>query len=276
MNRKCRFGRDDQAVTAFRRAPLVSSRLAACFFSASSRLSFAVEAFVSMPFWSTQDQSAGYSASSKWTEEVSMPTLRRTFAEKGHVDSSTSMPTPATSTAVDSLPIPVLQNTGTHSVSSRRKKKSARIGGLSVHWAKFKRRVGTGTAPSSSSLIGESAAESSYTRRMEASANQGDSEEVNEVVVDRIWSEEIKSSVSHSEHGASPEKSGGSHPIQPSSSDHDSVAQEGFWGLTTPLIFLRWRLWPVIVEIFSSRFVDDKSEQHYALVTSEYKILAPF
>lgn len=217
-----------------------------------------------MPFWSSQDQSAGYSASSKWTEDVSMPTLRKTQAEIGHSGSSNA--TPATSTAVDSLPIPVLQNTGTHSVASRRKRKSARINGLSVHWAKFKRRVGTGTAPSSSSLIGGSAAESSYTRRLERNAGLGDNDEVNEVVVDRIWSEEIKSSTTHSEHGGSPEKSGGSHPIQPSNSDHESLVQEGFWGLVTPLIYLRWRLWPAIVKIFIPRFVDKKDEQQYSQV----------
>ncbi|KAF9466167.1 hypothetical protein BDZ94DRAFT_1252261 [Collybia nuda] len=215
-----------------------------------------------MPFWSAQDQSAGYSASSKWTEDVAMPTLHRNITEKGHAGSSNV--TPATSTAVDSLPIPVLQNSGSHSVASRRKRKSARISGLSVHWAKFKRRVGTGTAPSSSSLIGESAAESSYTRRIEGNAGLGDNEEVNEVVVDRIWSEEIKSSVTHSDHGGSPEKSGGSHPVQPSNSDHESLSNEGFWSLVTPLIFLRWRLWPAIVEIFSSKFVDEKDEHHYA------------
>lgn len=129
----------------------------------------------------------------------------------------------------------------------------------------FKRRLGTGTAPSSSSLIGESAAESSYTKRMEGAA-RGDEDEVNEVVVDRIWSEDIKSSTTHSEHGASPEKSGASHPVGPSNSDHESLAPEGFWNAWSPIVFFRWRFWPVIVEIFSSRFPDEKSEQHYAQV----------
>lgn len=194
-----------------------------------------------------------------------MPSLYKREAETGHGGSSSNDTRGGTSTAVDSLPIPVLQSTGSNSVASRRKRKSARIG-LSVHWAKFKRRVGTGTAPSSSSLIGESAAASSYTRRLDRNAALGDHDEVDEVVVDRVWSEEIKSSTTHSEYGVSPEKSGTSHPIQPSNSDHESVALDGFWGLVTPLIFLRWRVWPAIVEIFSSRFVDHKDELHYSQV----------
>lgn len=89
--------------------------------------------------------------------------------------------------------------------------------------------------------------------------------EVNEVVVDRVWSEEIKSSVSHSEQGATPEKSGSCHPIGPSASDHDSLHNEGFWYLSSHLVILRWRAWPVIVKFFSSSFADENFEQHYAL-----------
>jgi len=87
------------------------------------------------------------------------------------------------------------------------------------------------------------------------------------VVVDRIWSEDIKSSITHSEHGASPEKSGGSHPAGgPSTSDHESLGPEGFWNTFSPIVLLRWRIWPAIVELFSSSFADEKSEVHYAQV----------
>jgi len=123
------------------------------------------------------------------------------------------------------------------------------------------RRVGTGTVPSNSSIVGDSAAESSYTRRMEVPL---DGEEVNEVVVDRAWSDEIKSSVAHSEHGAPPEKAGSSHPIGPSSSDQDSLHHEGLMNVSSRLVILRLRAWLVIVKVFSSRFADENSEQHYA------------
>jgi osomolarity two-component system, sensor histidine kinase SLN1 len=190
-----------------------------------------------------------------------MPTLR-SLVEKSRNSSNAGMPTPATSTAVDdSLPIPVLARTTSF---SNPKRKSARFGGFTVYLAKLKRRIGTGTAPSSSSVVGDSAAESSYTRRMEA---RSEGEEVDEVVVDRVWSDDIKSSISHSEYGPTPEKAGStSHPIGPSVSDHDSLRHEGFWNLSSHLVILRWRVWPVIVKFFSSSFADEKSEEHYAQV----------
>ena len=170
----------------------------------------------------------------------------------------TAMNTPTTRD--QSLPPPVLQN-GFTSQSSR--KKRARVGGLSVHWARFKRRMGTGTAPSSSSLMLESAAEHSYTRRMETLEN---SDFVDEVVVDRVWTEEIKSSVSHSEHGGTPEKSASQQP-EKNASDHESMIEESRWTLSTLLTILRYRTWPFLMEIFSSRFMDSRAEQHYAQVS---------
>jgi osomolarity two-component system sensor histidine kinase SLN1 len=92
-----------------------------------------------------------------------------------------------------------------------------------------------------------------------------DTEEVNEVVVDRVWSEDVKTSLTHSELAPSPEKLG-SYPVGPSASDNESVHHGTFWTLSSHLVVLRWRLWPAIVHFFSSRFADEKSEQHYAQV----------
>ncbi|KAF8902397.1 hypothetical protein CPB84DRAFT_1678868 [Gymnopilus junonius] len=167
------------------------------------------------------------------------------------------MNTPSSITRDQSLPPPVLQN-GSTSQSSR--KKRARVSGLAVHWARFKRRIGTGTAPSSSSVMMESAAEQSYSRRMEA---MDKSDPVDEVVVDRIWTEEIKSSVSHSEHGGTPEKSASQQPDK-NVSDHESLVEDNRWTLSTPLTIIRYRTWPFLMEIFSSRFMDTRAEQHYA------------
>ena len=157
----------------------------------------------------------------------------------------------------DLLPPPVLQTNAGINHSHR---KSARLGCLAEHWAKFKQHIGTGTAPYSSSQIEESAVENSYTQRMEMAQEDG---AVDEVVVDRIWSEDINSIESHSDHGASP---GESHQVN-SGSDHESVIYEGFWSLWPPLAKIRWRAWPFIMEIFSSRFIDEKSEQRYAQVS---------
>lgn len=194
-----------------------------------------------------------------------MPPLE-IFAKNARCSSHPAMPTPATTVVDDSLPVPVVAapTTGT-SYSLRRTRKAARFESLAVHWARLKRRVGTGTAPSSSSAVGDSAAGCSYTRQMEALS---DSEEVNEVVVDRLWSEEIKTSYSLSENAAAPEKSGSSHHIGPSNSDYESLhhRDEGSRNPSSYLVILWWQAWPRIVKFFSSSFVDQSSEQHYAQV----------
>lgn len=93
--------------------------------------------------------------------------------------------------------------------------------------------------------------------------------EVDEVVVEREWSGEIKSSVHSGEHGGSPDKSGGSGNgvggYGGTNTDRDSVAfhVDGFWASSTPLVYLRYRIWPVIYGFFATHFMDEKSEAHY-------------
>ena len=175
---------------------------------------------------------------------------------------SDSFPMPNTPTKVDDLlPPPALQN---NAHTRRMHHKSTRFDGLAIHWAKFKRRIGTGTAPSSSSQIGESGVENSYIQRMGMTP---DNDAIDQVVVDRVWSEETKSIESHSDHGVAPEKSGESHQYNPGTSDRESLVYEGFWSMWPPLSIIRWRTWPFIMEIFSSRFIDEKSEQHYTQVS---------
>ena len=61
-----------------------------------------------------------------------------------------------------------------------------------------------------------------------------------------------------------PEKSGSNH-LGGTNTDRDSFAvrPEGFWGMSRVLIFLRWRLWPLALTFFWTRFLDEKSEMHY-------------
>ena len=170
----------------------------------------------------------------------------------------------------DGLPPPVSFPADTSSSGRRsRTKKNARIsGGLRVHWDRFVRKLGSGTAPSSSSNIEESVGDSSgYPRSRQEQPGAADAldENVDEVVVDREWSDEIKSSsVTHSEHGGTPDKSGSNH-LGGTNTDRDSFAirPEGFWGSCRLLIFLRWRLWPSSYGFFSTKFLDEKSEMHY-------------
>ncbi|KAI1791886.1 hypothetical protein LXA43DRAFT_888392 [Ganoderma leucocontextum] len=171
----------------------------------------------------------------------------------------------------DGLPPPVSFSSDISSPGRRsRHKKTARFSaGLRVHWDRFVRKLGSGTSPSSSSNLDDSVGESSGYPRSRIGGPVGEAqlqdERVDEVVVDREWSDEIKSSsVTHSEHGGSPDKSG-SNPLGGTNTDRDSFAirPEGFWGSCRVLIFLRWRLWPASYGFFSTRFLDEKSEMHY-------------
>ncbi|TFK48405.1 hypothetical protein OE88DRAFT_1713978 [Heliocybe sulcata] len=85
---------------------------------------------------------------------------------------------------------------------------------------------------------------------------------VDEVVVDRMWSEDMKSSVSPSDFEGTPEKSTTHQPG--TTTDHESFTQiEGFWASSTPLLFLRGMIWPPIDRFFHLRFDDAPIEEHY-------------
>ena len=196
---------------------------------------------------------ASWSASSSKREDFTPPGL--------HEKKVLALP-------ADTLPPPVSADANSSGRRSSRTKKNARVsGGLRVHWDRFVRKLGSGTAPSTSSNFEESVGDSSgYPRsRQEQPYPDAPDERVDEVVVDREWSDEIKSSsVTHSEHGGTPEKSGSNH-LGGTNTDRDSFAvrPEGFWGAWGPLIYLRWRLWPLTHAFFCTRFMDEKSEMHY-------------
>jgi osomolarity two-component system, sensor histidine kinase SLN1 len=165
------------------------------------------------------------------------------------------------------LPPPVQQ---TSSFNFRGTKKARIDTGIKrnmrVHWDRLLRKMGNGTAPSSSSAHDESTTgESSGYRHRPTTLTSEEDEWVDEVVVDREWAEELKStSITHSEHVGTPER-GGSNMMGGTSTDRESLAMhvEGFWSSCTPLIWLRWRLWPFLFGFFYTRFLDEKSEEHY-------------
>ena len=191
-----------------------------------------------------------------------MLSIQRKAGENGRKDwiKATSS-TPGTSTLPNVLPVPVVQAAST---PYRRKPKNTRVNtfnarGIVMLWQNFRRRIGTVTAPSTSSVMEDSAVESNVGHGRPA---QEENEEVDEVVVDRIWSDEMTSSAP-SELGASPEKSGGS-PHNATSVDHESLSlHEGFWSSFAILVTLRWRIWPAVHDFFNLRFFDEKSENHY-------------
>lgn len=183
--------------------------------------------------------------------------------QRGHYQQKGTPATDTSSTAVgDALPAPAIQS-DRYSITSHKRRGSKRIrfDRLQSFWEGFKERIGTGTAPSSSTFGDDATADRSYTYHDKRTApdEEPEDDELDEVVVDRIWSDEYHSTISHlSEHGqSSPEKSG--HP------DLSSVAQDELTP-RSPLQTLK-RMQEVTVAIFmavfSSRFVDDKKERHY-------------
>lgn len=201
-------------------------------------------------------------------EDVDVQVPMAKIGGKKSSDKGSATTDPVSSTTLQGgLPTPVVQGSVSSGSRKGKRKKSARVnGGLRVHWAQFKRRIGTGTAPSTSSALEPDESGDSYSNGYMRREARGEEEDdgVDEVVVDREWSDEIKSSsVTHSEHGGSPDKS--SNVPGGTNTDRESLAinATGFWASCTPLIFLRWRLWPFVYQFFVNHFVDEKSEMHY-------------
>ena len=219
----------------------------------------------------SNNATATATSSTRWPSQdipMSSSSNRRDFPVKKPLpprsSRSLSLDEPDSDPEAPVLPPPAAAITATYN----RPKKTLRIDGgpgLRVYWTRFRRRLGAGTAPSTSSLVDSSAQGSNDGLRSDTQGGrQGEDEaEVDEVVVDRNWSDEIKSSVSLSEQNISLDRPGG-HVTGPNT-DRDSVALHtgGFWGVCTPLIILRWRVFPAIVDFFSTKFPNKKSEQHY-------------
>ncbi|KAH9930211.1 uncharacterized protein B0H18DRAFT_1116910 [Fomitopsis serialis] len=201
--------------------------------------------------------------------DVPLPIIKNKAAHEKAValEKSASVGTSALSDTLHGTPLPPPVVQGSGSSSKRGKKKNARVDrGLRVHWAQFKRRIGTGTAPSTSSAIEPDESGDSYSNGRARQVQMGEEEEdgVDEVVVDREWSNEIKSSsCTHSENGGTPDRT--SNPLG-TNTDGESlfVHPEGFWASCGPLIFLRWRCWPFVHDFFVNHFMDAKSELHYS------------
>lgn len=189
------------------------------------------------------------------------------FADKQTGPShATTAPTSSSSTAIENLvlPLPVTQRSSALTQDRRTRQKPHF--GWRVYWIQFKRRIGTSTEPSSSSVVGESATEGAYERRLAGhQVEWGD--HVDQVVVDRAWAEEIRTSTTpHSECGITPEKTPSQQHDQ-KSNDGTSVVSDGWGRVRKTLAIIRWHTWPFIMEVFSSRFPDEKTERHYAQVS---------
>ncbi|KAG2137584.1 Tco5, signal transduction HAMP domain histidine kinase [Suillus bovinus] len=160
------------------------------------------------------------------------------------------------------LPLPVAQ--ASTADSGRQKTKRTRIRRLRVYWECFMKRMGT-ESPSLSSALVDSVRDSSQVRIRTEDGT--DVDEVDEIVVDRDWTEDVKNSLDHSEYA--PDNSGDSYTAQVgaragTSVGHESTAfpDDGSF-FRQFLVLLRWEVWPVVHNFFHVRFSDEKTEERY-------------
>lgn len=155
------------------------------------------------------------------------------------------------------LPAPIaLADPHPQDSSRRRKTKAAGFAGIKVQWTRFVKRIGT-DSPSDSSAVADSYFESNQTRR-----RTEDDVEVDEIIVDRDWTEDLRSSLNQLS-----ERSPGSSDSQPqigTSLGRDTTAMlDDSHILSASLWAFRWKVWPAIVKFFCVRFLDDKTEERF-------------
>lgn len=168
--------------------------------------------------------------------------------------------------AVTNIPLlPPPATAGVRQSRPRRNSKSVQIsGGWRTYWAAFKKQIGSGTAPSSSSSPEESTGTVSYVHKPQGSSTGEQDGNVDVVVVDRLWGEDpgwsAKSDTNEEIHAEN--------RLGTTNTDaNSSEAESGFWGSSPVLFFLRWRVWPPILGFFRLRFPDHKYESHYVKET---------
>ncbi|KAF9653821.1 hypothetical protein BDM02DRAFT_3086441 [Thelephora ganbajun] len=151
---------------------------------------------------------------------------------------------------------------------SRRNSKSVQIsGGWRAYCTAFKKRVTSGTAPSTPSSPDDSNRVASHIHEPQEPVACEQDGHVDVVVVDRMWGEDsgwsTKSDSNPPFEEIRAENKLGTTNTDPDSSETDS----GFWASSPVLFFLRWRIWPPIWGFFRLRFVDHKFEAHYVKET---------
>jgi osomolarity two-component system, sensor histidine kinase SLN1 len=168
------------------------------------------------------------------------------------------------------LPLPVVQNSErpTNRGCCRRTALAA-----SGHWAYLKRRLGTVTAQSATSIARPASnvdrSDSYSTRRQGGRSSQENDEKnqvVDQVVVDRVWPDDPRIPLVR-DHSACAETSAAScepsRSLEQSSVVNDQSNVAPAHPANALFYVLRWRTWPVIMNFFSPRFPDEKDEAHY-------------
>jgi len=178
-------------------------------------------------------------------------------------DHSDRLPT----TDISILPAPVTAKDAPS--RPRRNSKSVQIsGGLRAYWTAFKKKVTSGTAPSTSSTPDDSTAAGSNFGKPQRSGPGGQDGNLDVVVVDRLWNEDLKLSTTSDsnspfEETRASENRFGTTNTEPGSFEADTSC----WTSSPILFFLRWKIWPPILCFFRLRFPDENVEAHYVKET---------
>lgn len=161
------------------------------------------------------------------------------------------------------LPLPVTQ--ASTADSDRQKTTRARVvRGLRVYWECFMERMGN-ESPSLSSAFVDSIRDSS---RVQLRTDAGtDVDEVDEIIVDRDWTKDMKNSPDHSEYALDNSGDSLAHVgvgTGTSIGHESSTASPDDGGFFHQfLVFLRWEVWPAVHRFFHVRFNDEKTEERY-------------
>lgn len=190
------------------------------------------------------------SSDSSWKKSKEQSTDSEVLASGSRRPRDTLPKMSSSATPTGLLPLPVLQLS-----SSRRSRSVFHISTLLQSWSYVKRRLGTAPPPSESSVADDSAEDNVIQRKPESGTD--DDDEVDETIVDRSWSQQSSKSLTDPESHSSPPMPG----MQDTSSFDDK--HTGFWASCAVLAILRWRLWPIIIGFFSSKFPDKKAEALY-------------
>lgn len=148
---------------------------------------------------------------------------------------------------------------------------------LRVHWARFKQRLGTGSAPSESLLDGTGTGASSTSSGgaikhgyvVPVEDEQDEAMEVDQIVVDNDLGTTVPSETSEAEaeaphtHTTSEEKrpEGRSHTTSFMSDAGHTLHY--LWDHNFVFSFFRWTLWPLLYHFFSMQFGDLKMEHEF-------------
>uniref|UniRef100_A0A0W0G6Q9 histidine kinase n=1 Tax=Moniliophthora roreri TaxID=221103 RepID=A0A0W0G6Q9_MONRR len=165
---------------------------------------------------------------------------------------------------LEKLPPPVTS----HSTSSRRSKRPLRSRTMSLWYGFIRRLRADDLSPSSSNTAPEEPLAEEVEDDWKETTEAGRTEKV---VVDQSWasgrsgSKMFESSASSDQDPVVDIKSGGTPPgiLLPVHDKDSSVVRHGFWSLATPLVQIRYRLWPAVVEFFFPRPFEGSAENQF-------------